>query len=292
MLTWKIGDVTISRVVELEVPVPYREPRPLISGATPQALQTMPWLSPLFVTPEWHLRTAVHALLIDAPGIRVVVDTCIGNDKPRRMTLGHPLNTPFLETLSAAGWARESVDAVVCTHLHVDHVGWNTLLENGRWIPTFPRARYLIGKHEHAYWSAQTSAGDQVQSEQRAILDDSVQPIFDAGLAQLVETDHRISPELRLLPTPGHTPGHVSVMIESRGEAALITGDTIHHPCQFGRPEWHTPFDADIEQSHSTRRALMEEFADRPVLVIGTHFAAPTAGKILRDGAAFKFVAD
>jgi glyoxylase-like metal-dependent hydrolase (beta-lactamase superfamily II) len=286
MLVWKVGDVTISRIVELEVPVPYREKRPLIAGAQPEALKAMPWLYPNFVTPEGHLQTAIHALLVDAPGLKLVVDTCIGNDKPRRMTMGHPLHTPFLQKLGDAGWSRDSVDAVVCTHLHVDHVGWNTLLDEGRWKPTFPRARYLIGRREYAYWSAHEEA------EQRAVMSDSVQPIFDAGLAELVDADQRISAEVRLLPTPGHTPGHVSVMIESRGEAALITGDTVHHPCQFGRPEWGTPFDEDPELAISTRRAWMEAYADKPVLVIGTHFSAPTAGRVLRDGAAFKFVVD
>jgi glyoxylase-like metal-dependent hydrolase (beta-lactamase superfamily II) len=286
MLSWTVGDVVIRRVVELEIPVAYQEKRPLIAGARPEALAAMTWLYPHFVTPEGHLMSAVHALLVEAPGVRLVVDTCIGNDKPRRMTAGHPLNTPFLSSLEAAGWSRESVDAVVCTHLHVDHVGWNTLLEDGHWRPTFPRARYLFGKREFEYWS------QHEQAEARAILGDSVQPIFDAGLAQLVETDHRISPELRLLPTPGHTPGHVSVLIESRGATALITGDTLHHPCQFGRPEWHTAFDEDVSQARATRLALLEEFADRPVLVIGTHFAAPTAGHIQRDGAAFRFVVD
>jgi glyoxylase-like metal-dependent hydrolase (beta-lactamase superfamily II) len=286
MLSWQIGDVVISRVVETETPVPYYEKRPFISGARPEALQAMPWLYPHFVTAEGHLMSAVHALLIEAPGIRIVVDTCVGNDKPRRMTGGLPLNTAFLSSLSAAGWSRDSVDAVVCTHLHVDHVGWNTLLEDGKWSPTFPRARYLIGRDEYTYWTAHE------RPEARALLDDSVLPIFAAGLAQLVETDQRISPEVRLVPTPGHTPGHVSVIIESRGETALITGDTLHHPCQFGRPEWCTSFDEDMSQSIATRRALFEEFADRPVLVIGTHFSAPTAGHIQRDGSTFKFVVD
>jgi glyoxylase-like metal-dependent hydrolase (beta-lactamase superfamily II) len=286
MLSWQVGDVVISRVVETEIPVPYYEKRPFIAAARPEALQAMPWLYPHFVTVEGHLMSAVHALLIEAPGIRIVVDTCIGNDKPRRMTGGQPLNTPFLSSLSEAGWPRDSVDAVVCTHLHVDHVGWNTLLEDGKWTPTFPRARYLIGREEYKYWTAHE------QPEARAVMGDSVQPIFAAGLAQLVDTDHRISPEVRLVPTPGHTPGHVSVLIESRGATALITGDTLHHPCQFGRPEWSTSFDEDLSQSIATRRALLEEFADRPVLVIGTHFSAPTAGHVQRDGNAFKFVVD
>jgi glyoxylase-like metal-dependent hydrolase (beta-lactamase superfamily II) len=175
------------------------------------------------------------------------------------------------------------VDTVVCTHLHVDHVGWNTMLEDGKWVPTFPRARYLIGRKEHAHWSAEGDA------EAQQILADSVQPIFDAGLVDLVEMDHRLSAEVRLVPTPGHTPGHVSVMIESQGERAMITGDMTHHPCQLAHPEWSPPFDSDPTASAAMRRGVFEDLADQPVLVIGTHYAAPTAGHVKRDGSAFRF---
>jgi glyoxylase-like metal-dependent hydrolase (beta-lactamase superfamily II) len=283
MQTWKIGEITIRRVVELEVPLPYSEKRPFIAPARPEALAEMPWLKPHFVTAEGHLNTAVHALLVEAPGMRLIVDTCIGNDKPRAMLAHRALHTSFLEHMQAAGWPPESVDAVLCTHLHVDHVGWNTRLENGRWVPTFARARYFVGRAEYAHWSAEATA------EQRAVLDDSVQPIFDAGLAQLVESDAQLTPEIRLRPTPGHTPGHVSVEISSRGERALITGDTVHHPCQIGRPEWCTSFDGDPSAATTTRRALFEELAGSPVLVIGTHFATPTAGRVVRDGSSFRF---
>ncbi len=283
MLAWKVGAVTITRIVEVELPVAYDERRPFLKEARPEALAATPWLYPDFVTPEGALRLSIHALLVEAPGLRLVVDTCIGNDRPRKFLGGRPLATPFLEHLAQAGWAREGVDAVVCTHLHVDHVGWNTLLENGRWVPTFPQARYLIGRAEYDYWSAE---GDD---EQQAILSDSVKPVFDAGLVDLVAMDHRLSAEIRLTPTPGHTPGHVSVAIESEGERALITGDAMHHPCQLAHPDWSPPFDVDRTASEATRRKLLEDVADQPVLVIGTHFAAPTAGRVKRDGAAYRF---
>jgi len=199
------------------------------------------------------------------------------------MTGGVGLATPFLRHMEEAGWARESVNAVVCTHLHVDHVGWNTMLVDGRWVPTFPRARYLIGKREFEHWSAEGNEQDQ------QILSDSVRPILDAGLADLVEMDHRISPEVRLEPSAGHTPGHVSVMIESRGERAVITGDMTHHPCQMAHPDWSPPFDVDQKASVATRSRFFAEWADQPILVIGTHYAGPTAGHVRRDGAAFRF---
>lgn len=286
MQQWTVGDVKITRVVEFEAPVPYHEKYPMIREARPQALREMGWLYPHFVTPEGHLMSSVHALVVDAPGFKLVVDTCLGNDKPRRMIGRKPLQTAFLDLLAASGCKPEAVNAVVCTHLHVDHVGWNTRLEAGRWVPTFPNARYLLGRAEYEHWRANGSG------EERDVFADSVQPVFDAGLVDLVEMDHRLSPELRLTPTPGHTPGHVSVMIESRGERALITGDTMHHPCQIGRPQWSTSFDSDREAASAMRAQLLGTLADQPVLVIGTHFATPTAGRIKRDGAGYRFETD
>lgn len=285
MLTWQVGAVQITRIVEMELPIAYDERRPFLSQATPEALRATPWLYPDYVTEEGHLRLSIHALLVEAPGLRLVVDTCVGNDRPRAFLGRQPLATAFLEHMARAGWPRESVDTVVCTHLHVDHVGWNTMLEGGRWVPTFPNARYLIGKAEFAHWSA---VDDE---EQQTILSDSVKPVFDAGLADLVEMDHRLSAEVRLMPTPGHTPGHVSVAIESQGERAMITGDAMHHPCQLAHPDWSPPFDSDQVASEATRRRILEAVADQPILVIGTHFAAPTAGHVKRDGAAYRFEA-
>jgi glyoxylase-like metal-dependent hydrolase (beta-lactamase superfamily II) len=283
VLSWKVGNVAIRRVVELDNTVPYHPKYPLIVEARPDAMQHMPWLSPHFVTDEGHLRTSVHALVVDAPGLRMVVDTCIGNDKPRRLLGNRALSSDFLSTLTAADCHPDSVNAVLCTHLHVDHVGWNTRLEAGRWVPTFPNARYLMGRVEFEHWSRERGG------EPEQIMQDSVAPILEAGLAQLVEQDHRLTPEIRLLPTSGHTPGHVSVLIESQGASALITGDTMHHPCQIGEPCWSTSFDSDKSAATSMRQELLERFADSEVLIIGTHFASPTAGHIRRNGDSYRF---
>ena len=283
MLKWQIGDVSITRVVEMEIPMAYNPESAFLTEATPDKLRDMPWLYPHFVTEEGHLKLSIHALLVRAPGLNLVVDTCVGNDKPRGLLGGQPLQTAFLKSLEEAGCKREAIDTVVCTHLHVDHVGWNTMLKDGKWVPTFPKARYLIGRQEYEFWSRE---GDE---EQQAILGDSVKPIFDQGLATLVEMNHRISPEISLTPTPGHTPGHVSVMIESKGSRAMITGDMLHHPCQFGHPEWSPSFDSDPIAGAKMRRSVMERVAGQPVLVIGTHFAAPTAGHVKREGQAFRF---
>jgi glyoxylase-like metal-dependent hydrolase (beta-lactamase superfamily II) len=284
MNSWQIGEVKISCIVETILPVAYYEKYPFMREATPQALQEIPWLYPNFVSPEGVLQLSIHALLVEAPGLRLLVDTCIGNDKPRKITGNESLHTEFLQYLKATGCPRETIDIVVCTHLHVDHVGWNTMKDGDQWVPTFSNARYLIGRREYEYWSADTSE-DQVP-----VMQDSVTPIFDSGLADLVESEHIVSPHIRLFPTPGHTPGHVSVMIESEGETAMITGDTMHHPCQIARPDWSVTFDEDQAAAASCRKSLLEDVADSSVLVIGTHFASPTAGKIIRDGDTYKFV--
>jgi glyoxylase-like metal-dependent hydrolase (beta-lactamase superfamily II) len=283
MLSWQVGAVKITCVVEMLIPFPYDREAGFLPDATPEALKASPWLYPHFANEDGSLNTSIQALLVEAPGLRLMVDTCIGNDKPRHFLGGNPLATPFLQHLADAGWSRDGVDVVVCTHLHVDHVGWNTMSVDGKWVPTFLKARYLIGKREFEHWS---NAGDE---EQQTIMGDSVRPIFDAGLAELVEMDHRISPEVRLTPSVGHTPGHVSVMIESQGQSAVITGDMTHHPCQLAHPEWATSFDSDTRAATTTRAKLFAAWADRPILVIGTHYAPPTAGRVKRDGAAFRF---
>lgn len=283
MLSWQVGAVKVTRIVELEVPVTYNPEASFLPEARPEALRKHAWLYPHFVNDQDQLLLSIHALLVEAPGLRLVVDTCVGNDKPRGLVGGRALATPFLQHMADAGWSRDSVDVVVCTHLHVDHVGWNTMLENGRWVPTFPKARYLFGKTEYAHWKAEGDA------EQQEILQDSVKPILDAGLSEMVELNHRISPEVRLIPTTGHTPGHVSVMIESQGQKAVITGDMSHHPCQMAHPDWSPTFDSDPKAAAATRGRMFAEWADEPILVIGTHYAGPTAGHVKRDGEAFRF---
>jgi glyoxylase-like metal-dependent hydrolase (beta-lactamase superfamily II) len=283
MLRWKIGDVTVTKVVELEATGGSRF---LLPQATPEAVRPITWLQPHFADENGRLRMSIHALVVETPTRRIVVDTCLGNDKTgRRIPTWNNLQSPFLADLAAAGYPRGSIDTVLCTHLHVDHVGWNTMLVDGRWVPTFPAARYLYGRAEFAHWS--TIEG---REDMQAIMADSVMPVFDAGLVDLVETDAQICEEISLIPTFGHTPGHVSVRIASRGEAALITGDFMHHPVQIARPDWASTADSDAEQAIETRLAMFARLAGAPVLVIGTHFAGATAGHIVRDGETFRLV--
>ena len=279
--SWTIGDVRITSVKEVELPIPGAG---IVPEATPEALAPhAAWLRPHFVTEDGRLRLLVQALVVESRGRRIVVDTCVGNDKDRTLPVFHHLETRFLDDLAQAGFPRETIDTVVCTHLHVDHVGWNTLKVGPRWVPTFPNARYLVVRSEWEHWSKEEDRtfGD--------VLGDSVRPIFEAGLVDLVEPGHVLTDEVALEPTPGHTPGHVSVRIRSGGREAVITGDLMHHPAQCAHPGWASSADVDPEAARRTRRAFLEAQAGRGVLVIGTHFAGPHAGRIVRDGAAYRF---
>jgi glyoxylase-like metal-dependent hydrolase (beta-lactamase superfamily II) len=280
-LSWQVGDVRVTRVVEIEMAA---DATWILPDATAVNLAAVPWLRPHFVDERGRAIMSIHALLIESGESRIVVDTCVGNDKKRSVPNWSDRSGPFLEDLAAAGFPAESIDTVLCTHLHVDHVGWNTRLEGGRWVPTFPNARYLVHRVEWEFWSKQegTEFGD--------VIGDSVRPVFDAGLVDLVESSHRIDEQVRLAPTPGHTPGHVSVWIESAGQRAVVTGDLMHHPVQCTHPEWASSADEDPGEARATRRAFLEGTGDAPVLVIGTHFAAPTAGHVVRDGAGWRFV--
>ena len=286
MQKWRIGRVTVTKIVELEVTGGSRF---ILPQATYEEILPISWLQPHFADERGRLKMSIHALVVETPdgtksGRRIVVDTCLGNDKEgRRIPTWNNLQGPFLADLAAAGYPRESVDTVLCTHLHVDHVGWNTMLVEGRWLPTFPRARYLMGRVEFEHWRRQRERDDMA-----AVFADSVRPVHEAGLVDLVETDHRVCDEIDLVPTLGHTPGHVSVRIRSQGEEALITGDFMHHPCQIAHPEWSSTADTDAAQAQQTRERMLKDLSQRPVLVIGTHFAGATAGRIVRDGDAYR----
>ena len=280
-MQWRIGAVTVTKIVELEVTGGSRF---LLPQATYEAVLPIGWLQPDFADQRGRLKMSIHALVVETPSRRIIVDTCLGNDKQnRRIPAWNRMQTGFLADLAAAGYPRETIDTVVCTHLHVDHVGWNTMLVEGRWVPTFPNARYLIGRVEYHHWAAPHGRDDMA-----AVLADSVMPVWQAGLADLVETDHRICDEISLVPTPGHTPGHVSLRIASDGEAALITGDFMHHPCQIARPDWSSTADSDPAAARLTRERMLTDLADTPILVIGTHFAGRSAGRIVPDGDAFR----
>ena len=278
---WTVGKVKITKIVELETVGSTRFILPLASN---EEIQKLPWLIPHFATEEGRLKMSIHSLVVETPTRRIVVDTGLGNDKEgRKVPTWNNRTEPFLEKMTAAGFPPESIDTVLCTHLHVDHVGWNTRLVGGQWVPTFTNARYVFGKIEYDYWKAHSDS-----PEHAAVFNDSVKPIADAGLTDLVTSDQKLCDEITLIPTPGHSPGHMSIHIVSDGQQALLTGDAAHHPCQMTHLDWSSTADSDPKQSAVTRRELFGRFADQPTLVIGGHY---NAGHIKRDGDSFKFVA-
>ncbi|BAC53155.1 blr7890 [Bradyrhizobium diazoefficiens USDA 110] len=280
-MSWKVGKVKITKLVEMET---VGSTRFILPAATNDEIRKLPWLIPHFATEEGRLKMSIHSLVVETPTRRIVVDTGLGNDKQGRgVPVWNNRSTPFLETMAAAGFPPDSIDTVLCTHLHVDHVGWNTKLVDGKWVPTFPKARYLFGETEYEYWRDYTAEPDKV-----AVFNDSVKPVVDAGQVELIPSDHRLCEEISVIPTPGHSPGHMSVLIESGGEQGLLTGDVAHHPCQMSHLDWCSVIDTDPAQSAATRHKVFSRLADTPTLVIGGHYSA---GHIRRDGDAFRFVA-
>ena len=278
---WTIGNVRVTRVVETVSAVP---PNMLYPNATLDTLSgELGWLQPHFIDSEGQMLLSIHTFLVQSGDLRIVIDTCVGNGKEIPLPGWAGLETRFLDHLAAADFSRESVDRVLCTHLHFDHVGWNTFKQDEKWVPTFPNARYLIGADEWAFWK---DIEDPFGADSQA---QAIVPIVDAGLVDFVETTHKINDEIRLVPTPGHTPGHVSVEIESHGERAVITGDLFHHPLGFAHPDWEDSADVDGKRAEASRIEFMKQYGDGPVLVLGTHFATPTAGKIISDGDTYRF---
>ena len=276
-LCWKIGDVTVTQVIEQPVAFPAIG---FFPGATDEVLERHhEWLKPWAVDGDDKLMLSIQALCIESDGRKIVVDTCVGRRPLPDLFQSMSNDGSFLTSLTNAGFPRKAVDTVICTHMHFDHVGWNTMLHDGEWVPTFPGARYLLAKPEYEHWM-QASEEERVASS-AVTIDDAVLPLFDAGMVDLVDVDHRVTGDVSLEHTPGHTPGHVSVRIRSEGEEAIITGDCMHHAVQLAEPTWHTAVDTDGDQSTATRHRLVAECCDQPVLVIGTHFPPPTAGHIV-----------
>jgi glyoxylase-like metal-dependent hydrolase (beta-lactamase superfamily II) len=269
-LTWRVGEVTVTRVAESVIPL---RPELLLPEVTDDLIDgERPWIDPFF-DDRGRIRLSVHTFVVESDGATIVVDTCVGGEPGRPL----PSDPGFLDRLDATiVGGTDAVDVVLCTHLHFDHVGWNTVVRDGTRVPTFANARYLFGAAEWAGFAKRDHDG---------IADTSIRPVIDAGLADLVETDHRITDEVRLIPTTGHTPGHVSVLVESGTHSALITGDVVHSPIQFAHPAIAASADHDADAARSTRRSLIARFAGTDTLILGTHFAPPTGGYLHRDGA-------
>jgi glyoxylase-like metal-dependent hydrolase (beta-lactamase superfamily II) len=297
----RVGSTVITSVYEQDLP----GLSSLIPGAQPDAISEIPWLRPNFVDAEGQLRAVVQSFVVEHNGRLIVVDTCVGDNKdvPVMEAWSHN-QTGFLGRFEKAGFDPASVDYVMYTHMHVDHVGWNTYLDNDTWKATFPNARHLFSRVELDHTAAVSAepipdlgaAGDESErfaarfyQTQVNVYNESIMPLIDAGLADVVDAPCEPLPGLKLVPSPGHTPGHVIVEIESRGENAIIAGDSFHHPCQIAHPEWAALPDSDQDASVDTRRKILPEIADTATLLIGSHFAEPVVGQIVSDGPTYRF---
>jgi glyoxylase-like metal-dependent hydrolase (beta-lactamase superfamily II) len=284
----KLGQFEIDRVLESEGP--FLEVQDFIPEAEQSVIEAnRDWLMPRYIEPESNkIILAIQSYILRTPRHTILVDTCVGNHKPRP---GRPmfdqLNLPYLADLAAAGVRPEEVDFVLCTHLHVDHVGWNTQLVDGRWVPTFPNAKYIFARKEYDFWRQRHLDG--TQGPVPNVYDDSVLPVMEAGQAVLVGMDHQIDDGLWFEPAPGHTAGNVVLHLESMDARAVLSGDVMHHPLQLVRPEWSSRACEDPVQSAATRRALIERYADTDTLIAPAHFASPTMGHIISRGDAFGY---
>lgn len=274
---WAVGGATITRILEL--PPQMFDPAMFLQTSREAVLQHREWLVPAFATDAGDIILHFQAFIVEAGGKRIMVDPCVGNDKSRSHPALSGLDTPFLQRLSDAGFSRESIDYVLCTHLHVDHCGWNTMLVDGAWVPTFPNARYLFAGAEFGHVQVDTREPDA-----QAIFIDSVKPIFDAGLADLIDPPYAIVPGVCLEPTPGHTPGHCSVIVSFGEHTAIISGDVIHHPVQAALPQVSSNFCWDKAVATATRRTLLERAAASHAILLPAHFAGPTGVHVQQDG--------
>lgn len=283
---FQLGDLTIHRVVEEERPL--FDPLEFLPTLTPEVLaENCHWLEPDAIDPETgKMKLCIQSYVIRTPHHTILVDTCVGNHKPRptRPFWNQKTDDTWERNLAATGYSVADIDYVMCTHLHVDHVGWNTRLENGRWVPTFPKARYIFGERELAHWQAEHAKAPN------PVLEDSVLPIVAAGRADLVSTSSALNDHVRLTPTPGHTPDHYAVELGKGETTAVLTGDLIHSPIQARYPELSARPDTDPAQAAATRRKFLECHCDTGRLVCTAHFPSPSTGHVTRWGDGFRFM--
>jgi glyoxylase-like metal-dependent hydrolase (beta-lactamase superfamily II) len=279
-MTIRLGDVTIDRVVE--IPRSTFPTTEMLPESRKEVIERhYSWLKPHFFDESvGDLGSRIQTYVVRTPRHTVIIDTGVGNDKPREENaLWHRRQGTYMDDLAACGVRPEQVDFVVCTHLHIDHVGWNTRLENGRWVPTFPNATYVFAGAEWEYW----------RWEKDACIADSVVPVVEAGRARLVSADHAIDPWLRFEPTPGHTPGHVNVRVSTSAGQAIFCGDLMHRTVQVAEPQWSSKFCYDPRQAAATRREFVERHADSGILILPAHFPRP--GYIVREREGLRFQA-
>jgi glyoxylase-like metal-dependent hydrolase (beta-lactamase superfamily II) len=286
--SWQIGQVTVTRIEELHGPS-FR-PEDLFATWDPAVLEEHGhWMSPNFYQQSTNqVIMSVHSWLIRTPQHTILVDTCCGNGKNRPGSPHfHQLNEPYLDRLRSVGVEPEEVDYVLCTHLHVDHVGWNTRLLDGRWVPTFPNAKYVFSREELDFWDPSKNA--HLPEEPRNVFTDSVLPVIAAQQDHVVSMTDQLSDTLLIEPAPGHSPGHIMLRLISGQDEGVFIGDVMHHPIQIYRPDWNSQFCMNPEQAVTSRMRVLNHCAERNSLMFPAHFGAPHAGRIRNNGKGFSF---
>jgi len=284
---WTFGDTSLQRVIESEGPL--LSPFEIFPDCTQAHLDAnRHWLKPRFQDgPDGLLVIAIQSFLIRRNGLTILVDSCSGNDKEARTRPQfRRAQWPWLERLAETGVRPEDIDIVLCSHLHVDHVGWNTRLDNGRWVPTFPNARYVFGKTDYDHFLA-VDRDPQKGPAIGGALRDSVLPIVEAGLARMVDGAQAIEEHISIEPSPGHTPGHFVIKLDSQSSKAFFCGDVIHHAIQIYQPHWNSFACLDQVAARKSRRKLLEDCAGSGALLAPTHFGAPHLCHIDHKGEGF-----
>jgi len=286
-----IGDLAVTRLVESDEP--NFDPLAFFPETSPEDWQPFRrWLRPHPLNEALGCLTlVVQSFLVRTPHHKILIDTCVGDGKPRAggiipASWNNQRGGTFLRQLELAGARPEDIDFVLCTHLHSDHVGWNTRRDGDRWVPTFPNAKYIMSRRDLEH-TQEAHRRHPINS-----LVDSVLPVVEAGQAMLVANDYVLDDNVRLESTPGHTPDHVSVLLASNGVNAVVTGDLMHTPVQCLRPEWKAASDADADLAVRTRRAFLERHCEANTLVCGTHFPSPSLGRFRASAGSYTFVAE
>jgi len=281
-VTFSVGDMTVHRIVELDAP--FLPAFAMLPALTPEGLdENRSWLRPHSLDADDVFRLCYQSYVVRTPHHTILVDSCLGNDKQRPRPEWHmKSDDTYMRALGAAGLTVGDIDFVMCTHLHLDHVGWNTRLVDGEWVPTFPNARYVFSRREHAATQAANAR------TANAAYEDSVLPIVRAGRADLVDDDFQLGDHVRILSTPGHTEGHVSLCFGSRRDEVVMTGDLIHVPLQTRYPELSFAFDKDPALAAITREAFLERYCDTSTLCCTAHFPSPSVGRIRRWGEGYR----
>jgi glyoxylase-like metal-dependent hydrolase (beta-lactamase superfamily II) len=286
--SYSFGTIDIGRVVDMEdgaFPAAMLYP-----DATPEAIKALSHrFGPMHINPEsLELYLSFHAYVIKTEHHTILVDACVGNGKDRP---GREMWTnrsgPFLDNLARQGVTPEDIDFVMCTHLHADHVGWNTKQVNGEWVPTFANAQYLFAEREYKFWEeCQAKSDDPIMYGSHA---DSVLPVMKSGQAKLIDGAHEIATGLNTEPAYGHTPGNMVLHVSEAAKThAVICGDVMHHPVQLAHPEWSTCFCEDAQKSRATRTGLLDRFDGSDTFILPAHFQSPGYGPVERDGTGFR----